>query len=1123
MGKNLYSPSMFKNYLNCKYTIFNELYEEKLKLKRKELSETDKLRLAKGNEFENEYLKELQKKYKKVIDLKKDKKSSKEEIAKQTIKYMKEGYEVIRGGYFIDNNWKGEFDFLEINRNIKSKLGDYSYEVLDTKNTTRVKPDHIFQVAIYAELLEKVQGIQSKNFYIILKQMKKEGMKLNNVSDFVQMQKKKFEKFIETEIDKVKPEKCNYCPRCPWEDTCKNIWKEKDSLDLMWGMRKDTRKAFQKLNIDTILKLSQQKIDKVYGDINIEISRKFINFAKLIIKERKSQKPEYEFYEDNIDEIKGLRRLPEPSKSDLYFDIESTQEHDSEGKLEYLLGVYYEQNNDKKYKVLWSHNREDEEKNVVKLFVFFDDHFKKYPNAFIYHYGSYEITALERLTSSYGLEEQETKLAHYLNKNKFVDLNTIATQAIMTTEGYSIKDLEKYYEFKRTSEIRKGKASEDYYLRWKETGEQTILDEIEKYNKEDCVSTAEFHKWLLGKRDKNLPWFVPKIEELELRPREIKMKECVQRLKNAHIKNTDLQNIVSDVLGFYYRANKPKWRRYFDRKYQTHEVIKEDTECIGDMRRIGQVETVKKSYVFTYKYDEQDFKLKKGDTANIANNELVSQPSRAGKIISIDHDECIVKISRAIKSGNLPDIISIGPDGPAKINLLEDSIFKFADSLVEGQNKYDAIKSILNKEIPKIKGIKQGEKIIKENDFDNEIPEIISRLDNSYIYIQGPPGTGKTRQAANTILKLLKDGKKIGVTANSHKVIHNLVNRVISFAKKENFKFKGVHKHSVRDEDTIYREKEVEENEYVTSVPDSIDFNSLYEKKEAGLFTGTKYHFVHSVNDEKLDYLFIDEAGQFTIADVLSVGRVAKNIVLIGDQNQLGSPVEGVHPGESSKSVLNFLLGDLETIPEDRGIFLDTTYRLHPKINEFISHNFYDGKLICHKDNKLRSIDLSGHTSTKSEGIFYIQADHEGRSQKSIEETEIVKKLVKSFLGRELFDSKGKKKKLDINDILVVSPYNAQTNFLTENLDKGAKIGTIDKFQGQEASITIVSMTSSDVDCLPKDLDFIFDKNRLNVALSRSQLISIVIFNPRLLDTYPTTKEQLVLLNNFCKLLKYKI
>ncbi len=638
-----------------------------------------------------------------------------------------------------------------------------------------------------------------------------------------------------------------------------------------------------------------------------------------------------------------------------------------------------------------------------------------------------------------------------------------------------------------------------------------------------AISTREFHNWLIQRRDKNLSWFVPKIEELDLRPREIAIKNSGDKLKNSNLKNKNLKQIMTDILGFYYRSNKPKWRRYFDRKYKTHEEISDDTECIGNMRQIGKEEVVKKSYVFTYKYDEQDFKLKKGDTAHLANNELLSQPKRAGTIVSIDHHEREIKISRAIKSGLLPKIISIGPGDPAGMDLLEKSISEFIDGRVGDENKYHAIKSILNKEIPKIKGVKQGEKIIKNEDFDNEIPEIISKLDNRCTAVQGPPGTGKTTQAANTILKLLKDNKKVGVTANSHKVIHNLIDRIISLSIKNDFKFKMFIKHSKFDEDSIFKEKNVNENNFINSIDDSKDFLLFYENNDTLLFGGTKFHFAHSINDEKLDFLFIDEAGQFTISDVVAVGKVAKNIVLIGDQNQLGSPVEGVHPGESNKSILNFLLGDLETIPEDRGIFLNLTYRLHPKINEFISHNFYDDKLICHKDNKLRSINLHKHQSISSEGILYVQVDHEGCSQKSIEETEIVKKLVKSFIGRELFNSKGEKKKLEINDILVVSPYNAQTNFLSNNLNKGAKVGTIDKFQGQEASITIVSMTSSDVDCLPRDLDFIFDKNRLNVALSRSQLISVIIFNPRLLDIYPTTKEQLILLNNFCKILKYKI
>lgn len=196
---------------------------------------------------------------------------------------------------------------------------------------------------------------------------------------------------------------------------------------------------------------------------------------------------------------------------------------------------------------------------------------------------------------------------------------------------------------------------------------------------------------------------------------------------------------------------------------------------------------------------------------------------------------------------------------------------------------------------------------------------------------------------------------------------------------------------------------------------------------------------------------------------------------------------------------------------------------MHPNINSFVSDNFYDGKLMCHKDNAKRSINLSKSKKIKTEGIFYIQADHQGDSQKSTEEADLIDDLITQFTGKDFYNEKGEKRTISKNDVLVVSPYNIQTNYLISRFNKLARIGTIDKFQGQQGSITIVSMTSSDPDCLPRNLDFLFDKNRLNVSISRSQLISIVIFNPRLLDTYPRNKEQLILLNNFCKLLKYKL
>jgi predicted RecB family nuclease len=1118
MTINLYTPTLFKSYLNCKYIIFNELNAEKLGIKKKEITKSNRRLFEKGDKFEEDYFNHLKKEYSKIIDIK-DHQSLKEDREKKTIECMQEGYEVIRGGYFYDDKkkWNGESDFLIINKNVKSKLGNYSYEVFDTKNSTRVKTEHIFQITIYEHLLRKIQGIQNKNFYVVLKQMKKEAVRLDRVIDFVEMHKKKYENFVENEIDNAKPEKCSHCKQCDWQNVCKNIWKKNDSLDLMPDLRKDTRKTFQKLGIDTVQKLSEQDENKEFKDITAGTSKKFIIFAKLRKKEEKSGKPEFLPIQDDPSLVKGLRLLPKPSVCDLYFDIESVKDHVVEGGLQYLFGIYYQEDGKKKYKKFWSHNHEEEKNNLIKLFDFFESHLEKYPDSFIYHYASYELTALSGLTSKYG--EKSDEFVKFKNLQKFVDLFTITKQTIYASDGYSIKDLEKYYNFVRTADVKDGEESEEFYIDYLETRNQKYLDQIEKYNEEDVISTFELHQWLLKQRNKDIPWFKPEIEKLDLREREKKMNYNKELLINSNLKDKDFVKTIFDLLGFYYRANKPKWQRYFDRKYLIHEELVEDVECLANMRRIGEITRHKESNVYTYEYDEQDTKIDVGDTVHIANNLLFGHMDYAGVVIDHDIQHRVIKIAKGTRKSKepLPSILSIGPSDPLNIKYLEECAYRFVDNLVSNKNTCKALKSILKKETPKIKGIKEGEKIIKTKNFEIEIPKIISELDQSYIYLQGAPGTGKTRIGAITIVELLKQGKKVGITGNSHKVIHNLLDRVIHFAKEAKFVFRGIKKHDELREETIYH------HPWINSTKDGKDFKIHYKNEEAFLFAGTKYLFCMDYNDDQLDYLFIDEASQFSLADIISVGQSAKNIVLIGDQNQLGHPTEGSHPGESAKSILNYLLGDLEVIPDEKGIFLNITHRMHPNINSFVSNNFYEGKLVCHEDNAKRSINLSKGTIIPNEGLFYIEANHEGDSQKSVTEANIVKDLLDQFTGRDFYSEKGEKKLISKEDILVVSPYNIQTNFLTSKFKKLAKMGTIDKFQGQQGSITIVSMTSSDPECLPRNLDFLFDKNRLNVSISRSQLISIIIFNPKLLDVYPRSINQLILLNNFCKILKYKI
>ena len=307
--------------------------------------------------------------------------------------------------------------------------------------------------------------------------------------------------------------------------------------------------------------------------------------------------------------------------------------------------------------------------------------------------------------------------------------------------------------------------------------------------------------------------------------------------------------------------------------------------------------------------------------------------------------------------------------------------------------------------------------------FTDEIPKVINNLNNSYLYLQGPPGSGKTYQASNAILELIKKNKKIAITANSHKVIHNLLERIESLANNQKHSFRGLKMGNVENEDTFFDGKFVK-----TEKNEKYFINELKDNKTL-LYAGTKYHLSQKYYQNKLDYLFVDEASQISVADLVALGGIAKNIILVGDQMQLGQPVQGSHPGESGKSVLDYLLQGKDTIPDSHGIFLKKTYRLHPNLNNFISENFYENRLLINEKNINRKIDYKKNSIIQSEGIHTILMKHEDRSQTSLEELEIVKKLMDQLIGSNFRDFDNSERKISVNDILVVSPFNAQVNF----------------------------------------------------------------------------------------------
>ncbi|MBI2784983.1 MAG: AAA family ATPase [Legionella longbeachae] len=463
----------------------------------------------------------------------------------------------------------------------------------------------------------------------------------------------------------------------------------------------------------------------------------------------------------------------------------------------------------------------------------------------------------------------------------------------------------------------------------------------------------------------------------------------------------------------------------------------------------------------------------------------------------------MVQIKRGNKQEPPPDRFSIGPEKPIEAKSIRSAIYSVADNVIEGSDSFQVIKDILNKALPRIHGKTAGTALIT-SDLQKETLEIINNLDNSYLFIQGPPGAGKTYTSSHIIVELMRRGKKIGVAANAHKAIHNLLDKIEVVANEQGFQFEGAKKATKGNVESYYDGrciKSVEKTESLT----------LNEN----LLAGTAWFFSSTYLIEQLDYLFIDEAGQVAVANVVAMGTAAKNIILIGDQMQLGQAIQGTHPGEAGLSILDFLLGGHATIPPEQGVFLDNTRRMRPSVCQFISDAFYEGRLYAHESTSNRSLIFNG-IALPEEGIHVIDATHEGCSQKSIEEGIIIKNLYQNLLKQQFKEDGKELRTITSKDILVVTPYNVQVNHLRSILPEGAQVGPVDKFQGQEAPIVLVSMVTSSAEDLPRNIEFLYSKNRLNVAISRAQCLSVVVMNPKLMEVPCKTVSQMKLVNTFC-------
>ncbi|HSD77915.1 MAG TPA: DEAD/DEAH box helicase, partial [Solirubrobacteraceae bacterium] len=287
------------------------------------------------------------------------------------------------------------------------------------------------------------------------------------------------------------------------------------------------------------------------------------------------------------------------------------------------------------------------------------------------------------------------------------------------------------------------------------------------------------------------------------------------------------------------------------------------------------------------------------------------------------------------------------------------------------------------------------------------------------------------------------------------------------------------------------------------------------EDADLDLLAGTAWLSAREEMCTAVDVLFVDEAGQMALADAIAVAQGARSIVLLGDPQQLAHVSQGTHPHRSGVSVLRHVLGDDDTVPPDRGVFLDRSWRMHPAVCRFVSQTMYEGRLTSIEPCALQAIDAPGLAGA---GLRLLTVEHEDNRQHSVEEARaIAAELDRLLAGGRWTDRDGAPHDLTLADVLVVAPYNAQVRCLRAALPDGARVGTVDKFQGQEAPVVFFSMTSSSGDDVPRGMDFLFSRNRLNVAVSRAMALTVIACSPRLMWTRCGTVEQMQLVNLLCR------
>lgn len=1011
------------------------------------------------------------------------------------------------------------------------------YIAWDAKLASQAKPNYLLQLALYIDALEQIglKAPQAMHGLILGSRQLATFEEGEVVPAMRQARESLISLFASTNSNAASNEfalanlslACetnDACKVCEYPGLCAQTRIQEDQLIQVAGINRSQIQKLKRVGISTMAELASAIDEQRPSDFVPGSFEKLRNQARL--QHRAKVAGQHDYLILNDPEI-GV--LPPASSADLFFDMEGFPYFEERGGLEYLFGAV---DRDRKFHAFWAHDR-NEERTAFENFVDFAvSAMQRDESAHIYHYAPYEVTALTRLAARHSTREAE--VAWLIENDRLIDLYKVVRGSIMVSQpSYSIKYLEVFYGVKRDGDVTNAGSSIEFYEDFRQsrksdpTVAKELLQKIADYNTDDCISTLELYEWL-----SSMPGAHAKFAAFR---QAIAAKKAIERgqsdsrddspenrralkaeaeLEHLNQSTAQLKQAVEDwpwgqspegdynakvwlalthSMLYYKREEVIQWRDWRLRRDATEDALDRDRKAlvvhgaraIQEPTLFGLAGDAKVKIEYTYQLEvgQTNF-LKTGDSIFVRfNTGANQQDTDYGAIKSVHGDQVTFLRQATVATASYePNAIFANEwmplaDKPVAVAEWVNSATSRWGSPTQPAPFGDALFDLLMRRKPRLR---DGAALPQVSGAD-ALPAVLSavdQLDSSTLAIQGPPGAGKTYLASRAIAHLVSQGKRVGITANSHSAIENLLAACLDAG--------------VGGDQIAKRNQTGVSKSQAWSTPKTNGDLGTWragQGQNGYVIGGTSWNFAAAaLRNEPFDYLFIDEAAQFSLVDAICSAANSKNIVLLGDPQQLTQVVQAVHPGGVDNSALGHYMGEQQIIEPDSGFFIDVTRRMHPAVNEPVSWLSYQGRLHAHESTSAYRV------GEIAPGLIAVPINHEGNASHSLEEATAVLEIVSqqaALVGQ--------------SEVLVVAPYNAQVDLIRDALDaadfKEVQVGTVDKFQGREAMVVIVSLAASSAVDAPRGLEFLLDRNRLNVAISRAKANCYLVFSPALTRT----------------------